>query len=254
MEVDFLDVGQGDSILIKTAFGQNILIDGGPDKTILRRLSENLPWWDRQIDLMILTHPHEDHLVGINEVMNRYVIKKIIYNGAIDSNPSYVSFIQKIREKNIPTYIAETENIGLGEDSRLKILYPVESLAGQALSNQNNGSIAIKLEYQDNEWLFMGDAENEAEYKMIKQAENLSADLIKIGHHGSDTATSEDFLKKVKPELAIIQVGANNDFRHPSPRTIKKLLRQGVRIYRTDLDGTIRSIGNGKTIEIKTKR
>lgn len=248
LEVAFLDVGQGDSILIKAPAGQNILIDGGPDKAVLRRLGEVLPWWDRRLDLVILTHPHDDHLTGLEEVAERYQIRRVLQAGVADSNPNYQSWLKLIAGKKLLlTLVDKPQVIELGNGCRLEILYPRSSLRDIKPQNLNNSSVIAKLVYGEDKVLLMGDAEQELEAELLASGIDLSADILKVGHHGSDTASTEKFLQAVGAKTAIIEVGKTNDFGHPSSRTLKKLERAGVKIFRTDQDGTIifRSRGGG---------
>jgi len=250
LEIGFLDVGQGDAILIKSPFGQNILIDGGPDGTILKRLGDNLSWWERTIDLMILTHPHDDHVAGLNEVIKRYDVQKIIYTGVKYSSPTYDRWQELVKDYKIPIAIVDRmQTINLGESCYLEILYPRQAIYNQSVDNLNNSSIVSRLTCDGIKILLMGDAEREEEKELIKSETDLSAEIIKIGHHGSDTATSDEFLEKVKPEIAILEVG-KNDFGLPSLRVLKKLERQQIKIYRTDKDGTINIISRDGVMEI----
>ncbi len=293
LEVDFLDVGQGDSILIKTPFGQNILIDGGADNTVITRLGENLPFWDRTIDLMVLSHPHDDHVNGLNDVIKRYDVKKIVYTGVIHSSPGFLNWLELIRDYNIPLIIIDRPQvINFGEDCYLDILYPRDSLLGKEVNNLNNSSIVAKLVYGESSFLFTGDAEAEVEKELLKTTPafakasadkpnpslpsrqagldkegkyietplglplvrgkniGLDANVLKAGHHGSDTSSGKDFLEAVNPEAVVIQVGADNKFGHPSRRIIKRFERLGSRIFRNDLDGTIKIFSDGKKINI----
>ena len=246
LEVYFLDIGQGDAILIKTPFGQNILIDGGPDNKVINHLSENLAWWDKQIDLMILTHPHSDHVGGLADVVSRYKVEKILYTGVIHSSPDYIAWLEIIRDCGIPLIIIDRpQTIKLGEDCRLDILYPRESILGKEVSNLNNSSIVIKLIYKEAKFLLAGDIELETEQELLNSGIDLSAQVFKANHHGSDTSNSQEFLQAVNPEIAVIQVGKENDFGHPSRRVIKRLERMGVKVFRNDLDGTVKVISDG---------
>ncbi len=250
LEVDFLDVGQGDAILIKAPAGQNILIDGGPDSKIIDCLSRELPWWDRTIDLMILTHPHDDHVSGLIEVLRRYEVKKIIYTGVPHNSPNFLKWLEIIREKKISMIIIDHEQkIILGPDCFLEFLYPDQAIFGKEATNLNNTSIINKLIYKNNKFLFMGDAELELENNLLGRNLDLSADILKIGHHGSDTSSSEEFLRAVNPKIALIEVGENNKFNHPSLRVLKRLERMNIKIYRTDLDATIRIISDGDNLK-----
>ena len=170
LEVDFLDVGQGDSVLIKSPYGQNILIDGGPDNSVIKRLSENLPWWDRRIDLMILTHPHDDHVNGLVDVIKRYSVKRILHTGVLHTGPGYLSWLSLVKEKKIPAIIIDRpQSVELGPDCRLDILSPVENLAKKEVENLNNSSIVVKLVYKQNSFLLVGDMESGAEKELIKK-------------------------------------------------------------------------------------
>ena len=250
LEVDFLDVGQGDAILIKVPSGQNILIDGGPNSEVISCLSEELSWWDRTIDLMILSHPHDDHVSGLIEVIRRYEVKKIIYTGVPHNSPSFLTWLNLIKEKKIPMIIVDREQkINLGPDCFLEFLYPNKAIFGRQADNLNNTSIINKLTYKNNKFLFMGDAEMELEEILLNGDFDLSANILKIGHHGSDTSSSEEFLRAVKPEFAIIEVGEDNKFSHPSLRVLKRLERMNIKAYRTELDGTIRIISDGNSFE-----
>jgi competence protein ComEC len=245
--VDYLSVGQGDSELVKTPFGQNILIDGGPDNSVLSQLGQNLAFWDRKIDLMILTHPHEDHVTGLIDVLKRYRVEKILYTGVAYDSPNYYAWLALVKNEKIPLLIIDhPETINLGADCQLRILYPLASLAGQVPPDMNNSSIVAKLIYNKTNFLFMGDAGKEVETKILKS--DLSAQVLKVGHHGSDTATSQEFLDAVKPTIAIIEVGAGNKYGLPSERTINILQRNGVSIYRTDQYGTVKIDSDGTNI------
>ena len=252
LEVNFFDVGQGDSILIKTPFSQNVLIDGGPDIGVIEELSKNLPWWDRTIDLIILSHPHDDHVNGLNDVIKRYEVKKILYTGVVHDSPGFLNWLELIKEYNIPLVIIDRpQTITLGSDCKLDIIYPQESLLGKEVDNLNNSSIVVKLTYKETSFLFTGDAEIEVEEELIKKEIDLKADVLKAGHHGSDTSSSEEFLNKVNPDYTIITVGVDNTFGHPSRRIIKRLERVEANILRTDEKGTIKMVSDGEVIKIK---
>ena len=251
LEVDFLDVGQGDAILIQTPFSQNILIDGGPDSSIIRELSRNLDWWDKQIDLMILTHPHDDHVAGLNEVLKRYKVEKILYSGVIHDSPSFLNWLELIKEQNIPLVIIDRpQTIYLSDDCELEILYPISSLLGKTVDNLNNSSIISRLDCENQKFLFTGDAETEVEQELLEKNIDLSADVLKAGHHGSDTSNSQEFVEAVSPEIVVIQVGEDNSFGHPSRRALKRFERLGAEILRTDINGAIKIINNRGELEL----
>ena len=241
LEVAFLDVGQGDASLIKTPFGQNILIDGGSDYKVIEELEKILPWWDATIDLMILTHPHDDHVAGLIFVLERYDVKKILYTGVVHSAPAYLEWLKIIKAKNIPLVIIDRpQEIIFGDSCVLDIIYPKQSLLGKSVNNLNNSSIIAELDCEDRTVLFMGDAEIEVEEELIKTGNLNRVEILKVGHHGSNTSSIQEFLELVNPQKAIISSGKDNKFGHPSLRIIKRLERLGAEILRTDLNGTIR--------------
>jgi competence protein ComEC len=229
------DIGQGDAIFIRTPDRFNILIDGGPDNTVVYKLGQYLPFYDREIDLMISTHPHADHIVGLIEVLERYKVKKILATGVLYSSPDYLAWLAKISKKNIPIEIADQPGIiFLGSEVKLDILFPDQSFLNKKVKNLNNTSIVAKLTYGPNSVLLTGDFEDEE--SLIAKID-LDAKILKVGHHGSDTANDLEFLKAVKPDLAIISCGENNRFGHPHQETLENLERLGIEILRTDLEG-----------------
>jgi competence protein ComEC len=234
LNVAFLDVGQGDSVFIRPSSGQNILIDGGPDSKVLHELPNHMKWWDRTIDLMILTHPHDDHLVGFIEVAKRYKVKKAIYFGVAGDSPVYEAWKNILIEKNIPIMIADDpQMIFLDDDCYLKII------PGAMRSDLNNSSLVSLLDCENVRFLFTGDIEKKAEDVFLTLGEDLSADVVKAAHHGSDTSSSEAFLDMIQPKYAVISAGRENKFGHPSLRVLSRFERRGVAIFRTDEDGSI---------------
>jgi len=252
LAVDFLDVGQGDAILIKAPGGQNILVDGGPDKTVVKRLGENLPWWDKRIDLMILTHAHDDHVTGLIDVLKRYQVKRILYTGAVHSAPNYLAWLKLARDKKISlTIIDKKQTINLSQGAKMEILYPDQSLLDKNLTDLNDSSIIIKLIYGQNNFLLTGDASENIEKTLMANGDDLSADVLKVAHHGSQYSSGQDFLEKVGAKVAVIMVGEDNDFGHPSLRITKRLERAGAEIFRTDEKGTVKILSDGVRIRVK---
>lgn len=254
LELSYLDVGQGDSILIKTPYGQNILVDGGPDDKVISELNKNMAWWDRRIDLMILSHPHDDHVNGLTEVLKRYSVKRIVYTGVVHSSPNYLRFLEKVRDKKIPlTIIDRPQIISLGDELFIDILYPRKSILGKEVDNINSSSIVMRLVFKETSFLFSGDAEIEVEEELVELFDEgyniLDSDVFKAGHHGSDTSNSQNFLEVINPEIVIIQVGEDNDFGHPSLRAIKRFERIGAEVFRNDMLGGISLISDGYSVK-----
>ena len=260
LKIIFLNVGQGDAILIRTPVlaeapagkleRRNVLIDGGPDKSIIYKLDRYLPFYERKIDLMILTHPDPDHLNGLVETLKRYRVEKVFYNGVEDRDLSYKEFLREIEEKRIEREIVWRGKIFEFGSGKIEILFPFENLSGKSFKNDNEASIVFKLIYGKTSILFTGDATKKVEEQLIKHNLDLKADILKVSHHGSKTATSLEFLEKVKPKYAIISVGKNNKFGHPSLRVLKNLEKIGAKVLRTDQMGDIMFESNGQSLKI----
>ena len=253
LQVDFFDVGQGDSIFIETPEEQQILIDGGPDAQVLQRLANEMPFWDRTIDLVILTHPEKDHLAGLLEVLKRYKVENILWTGIIRDTPEWKLWEKAISEEKANIRIAQSGQRILWEsDSHrfMEILYPFENLAGQEYKDSNETSIVSRLVFGDNSFLFTGDIEEKSEKKLVTSGENLESNVLKVAHHGSKTSTSKEFLDKVLPQIAVIPVGKNNSYGHPTPQVLDILKNYGIKILRTDQQGNIKIISDGEKLTI----
>lgn len=252
LHVFVLDIGQGDSILIQTPTAEHILIDGGPDDKVIEQLGHTLPFYERTIDLVIVSHPHADHINGLVEVLKRYQVGKILMTGANYKNPGYTAFLQQAIEQKIPIlYAGDEHDYQLGT-VLLDMLFPFESLQGQSFENLNNSSITFRLLYGQRKFYFSGDLEVEGEEKLVASKLDLSADLLKAPHHGSRTSSSEPLLDLMKPSYALISCGVNNKFKHPYPGTIQHFQERHITTYRTDLDGTIEAISDGDKITVRT--
>ncbi len=249
LEVSILDIGQGDSILIETPGGQVVLIDGGPDKKVLRRLSEELPFWEKRIDLMIVTHPHDDHFAGLKDVARRYRVDRLIITDAETKSANYREFREIVEQEEITLDILNAARRIQVDGAQLHFLYPAQSFKGEKVSDLNDTSIVTKLSFGEIDFLFTGDAEAPTEKELLSRlSHELESEVLKLGHHGSDTSSTEEFLKAVKPRLTVASAGVDNSYGHPSPRVIKRLERLGIPLRRTDLEGTIRFITDGQQL------
>jgi len=243
LHVYFLDVGQGDAEYIKTPSGNDILIDGGPDDAVLSELGRVMNFGDRKIDLVVLSHPHADHLTGLTEVGERFEIGEVWESGVAYPSAGYDKWRELIIQKNIKNLnvvAGQTQNFG---DVKFSVLYPLLSQKNKTIDNLNNASVISELEYNKFFVLFLGDAEIPAQTQILKSVK--PAAVVKIGHHGSANALSEDLLKIVRPSIAVIEVGAKNTYGHPAPSTISFLKSIAAQIYRTDQNGAIDVVSDG---------
>ena len=254
LHVYFYDVGQGDAIHIRSPKGQDILVDGGPAADILQKLGAHMPYDDHTIELAILTHPHYDHLGGLLDVMDRYEIKKFASSGVLCPEDYCQSFYELLKDKNLTEECWQAGDSFILDELELQILSPIGGQCNKETKDYNNSSLVIRLQYKETSFLFAGDAEAEAEKKVIDSYSNdfsrLKSQVLKVGHHGSKTSSSESFIDVIAPEYAIISVGIDNKFNHPSPLTLDKFLARGAQIYRTDQNGDITIISDGEYLEI----
>jgi competence protein ComEC len=255
LHVSFLDVGQGDAVLIQTPNGLDILIDGGPDpQKINLELSEKLPFWDRTIDLVVSTQPQADHVTGLVEVLQRYRVKRVLEPGVSYNSSIYQEWLRLVEIKRIEHDIARAgQEIDLGNGIKMEVLNPPESLWEGTDDDVDNNGVVLRLSWDNVSFLFTADIRKDLEFELIGQRANLRSTVLKIAHHGSDTSTSQHFLAVVDPEVAVICVGADNPFGHPSPEVLERLTdRLGEdNVYRTDDNGTIEFITDGENLWVK---
>lgn len=230
----FLDVGQGDSALVTMSKDRQILIDGGPGKSVLEEVGKIMPYYDRKIEYLILSHPHADHLAGFNYILDRYEIEKIYLNGYKNNTPDYQLFEQKIKEKSIPVQVLKRGDLVDFVDVKIDVLWPDKNKISSA--DINDTSLIFYLYKENNDILFTGDASSSVQEKIVKDLRET--DVLKVSHHGSKTGTTQKLVDKLKPKYSIISVGKNNRFHHPAPSIVSLL--HFSRVLRTDLDGTVK--------------
>jgi competence protein ComEC len=247
LTVYFFDVGQGDSILLDIGTIE-ILIDGGDGSTnIVPYLT---PLVDGAIEVMIATHPHQDHIGGLEQVLAAFDVTQIWYNGDISTSQTYQRFITAINTENATIHVARKGDIITAGPLSLVVLHPT-NLTGST----NNNSIVTKCSFGSVNFLFMGDAEIDAENEILSgnDAQVLKADILKVGHHGSKTSSSPEFLNTVKPKVAIYSAGIGNSYGHPHQETISALTAVGAQIYGTDKNGTIVVTSDCKSFSVQPK-
>lgn len=249
LRVWFFDVGQGDSILIETPDHHQILVDGGPSQEVLSKLGQVMPPWDRSIDAIVLTHPHKDHVAGLVSVLERYDVAAVYDGGALSHTGEMDAFeSDTVAESAAPNHLVAGERFVYG-DVTLDVLAPTRLIDGAYPKDPNEASVVLLLTYRDTTVLLMGDAPDDVERDILPSVGDV--DVLKIGHHGSRTSSSVEFLDDVTPEFAIISCGIDNSYGHPHPATIQRLDDRNVRVERTDLDGDIllSSAGGEPTVE-----
>ncbi len=239
LKVIFLDVGQGDAILISRGFNQ-ILIDGGPSgQALLEKLGKYVSFWDRKIEIVIATHPDADHIGGLIDLARTYQIGEIIDTQTESESQLYKKYREMIAEKKTgETKGVAGVNIKIGDSAEMKIISPAENYNSQE-KDTNLNSIVSRLVFGQNSFLFTGDLPSDGEQALVKSGENISSQVLKVGHHGSKYSSSAEFLKAVSPRDAIISVGANNRYGHPAPEILERLRNIGINIMRTDESGDI---------------
>lgn len=239
LRVWFLNVGQGDAILMRMPAGEWVLVDGGPDTKVLDWMGRIMPFYERRLELVINSHPHADHLNGLVEVFTRYDVENLWITGVKYNYAGYQKMLEEAAVRG--TRVIYTS----GKDGRIgkvgfDLIYPLRSLQGEGMENVNNSSIVFRLIYGGRRIFFSGDLEEQKEAELVRaEGLNLEADILKAGHHGSKTSNTEGFVRKISPDYAVISCGVDNKFKHPFPGTLERFGRLGATVYRTDLDGTV---------------
>jgi competence protein ComEC len=255
LTVMFLDIGQGDATLIRSPGGRTMLIDGGnaasdADNVILPALQA---WGGDRLDVMVITHPDQDHIGGLPRVIEAVPVGQVVLTGQVHTTQTYERLLAAIRDKKLPAVRARG-GVSLDFDPALttSILGPTDALV--ASDDTNNASIVIRMTYDAVTFLFIGDAEETEEAVILNSGADVHAQILKVGHHGSRNSTSPDWLQAVSPQVGIISVGENNRYGHPQPEVLQWLSQFGVKVYRTDQQGTITVTTDGTTYEVSTER
>lgn len=246
LRIHYIDVGQGDSAFIELPNNSTMLIDAGENDMgeVVVDYINKLGY--SKIDYIIGTHPHTDHIGGLKDIINNFNTNKIYMPKVISTSKTYENLLNTIAEKNLKIHTAK-KGVNIINENNLSI--DIVAPNDDSYTNLNNYSAILKITYKNKSFLFTGDAEALSENEIT---DDISADVIKVGHHGSNTSSSEKFINKVKPQYAIISVGKNNDYNHPHQTIINRLEKYGAKIYRTDLNGTIVITTDGNNIKINT--
>ncbi len=258
LHVVFQDVGQGDAIFIITPSGQHILVDGGPDPLgAARALGGHMPFFDRDVEVVVLTHGHSDHVTGLLEVLRRYSVKLILERQAEYDSPPYQAWRQAVAAEGAAVVQAQPgQAIALDDGVTLHVLGPPQALLKGTESDIDNASVVLRLVYGDTSFLLAGDAFSEGEAALLASGAALDSDVLKVGHHGSRSSSTPGFLERVSPAVAVISAGENNPYGHPHPETLATLRRYvpPELTFLTRDHGTIEVISDGHSLEVRTER
>lgn len=241
--VSFIDVGQADSVLIRNG-NYNMLIDAGNNEDGEKLVNYFKSLGIEEFTYVFATHTHEDHIGGMDDIINNFKIDNYYMSNKLSTTKTFMDVLDALDGRNLKyTVPNKGDTLKLG-DANIKVIYP-----GDDKSNINDSSIVLKITYGKNSFLLTGDATSNVERKIYN--EDIKSDVLKVAHHGSSYSSTDVFLDKVKPYYAVISVGKNNIYNHPSNKTLEKLNKRNIKVYRTDLDGTIVFISDGENLSVK---
>lgn len=251
LKVTYMDVGQADSILIQLPNGKNVLIDAGNNEDAQQITSYLKEQGIRRLDIVVGTHPHEDHIGSLDKVLQTFEIGQVLMPKVTTTTATFKDVLIAIQEKGLKITEAKAGlklDLGSQESAGMEVSAEVIAPRSSRYEDMNDYSIVLRLDYGQNSFLFTGDAEQVSEKEILASSDNLKVDVLKVGHHGSTSSTTQEFLKKVDPKYAVVSVGKGNTYGHPSATTLNRLEKYGVEIYRTDELGTIVAESNGTQI------
>jgi len=249
LTVAFLDIGQGDSIFIESPTGRQILIDGGRDRLVLRQLSKLMPFYDRSINMLVATHPDADHIGGLLSVLKRFDVGVILRPGVKNDTPATESLLKSIAGGATKEILARRGQVyDIGGGAYIRVLLPDRDVSGL---DPNDASIVVQVVYGEHKFLLTGDSpKNMEKYLLSLHGDSLKSDVLKLGHHGSKTSSSDLFLAFVAPQYAIISAGKNNRYGHPHREVLEKLERFDIPYFNTAKVGTIVFTTDGKNLKM----
>jgi competence protein ComEC len=255
LRIDFISVGQGDAALVTSPTGKTVLIDGGPREAGPAVTALLQARGATAIDLVLLTHRHEDHLGGLAAVVRAFPVRMFMDAPFPHASQVYERLLETLAERKITVRQAERgRTIDIGGGATITLLTPPEPAITRSRSDVNANSVVVRLDYGTVGVLFAADAEPETERWLLASPARLSAQILKVAHHGGRYSSTPAFLRAVAPTAAVISVGAVNEYRHPTPETLARLARQRAHVYRTDQDGTVSVETDGARIQVTTAR
>ena len=240
LHLHILDVGQGDSILLITPSGKQVLVDGGPDLSTLSHLERFIPFFDRTIELVILTHPDSDHVTALPSVLERYGVNHVLMTGVHHASGRYAALQSGISAQSISVLFPDPSmDIDLGDGVVLDVVWPSKNLISVTPKNQNSASVVVRVLYKGHAILLPGDIEIEAEHEILASGANIRSSILKVPHHGSRTSSSTGFLLAVAPDIGLISAGKDNRFGHPHRDVVDRYSAFGIPTKTTAHDGVI---------------
>ncbi len=253
LRIDFISVGQGDAALVTSPTGKTVLIDGGPREAGPAVTGLLAARGATAIDLVLLTHRHEDHLGGLAAVVRAFPVRMFMDAPFPHASQVYQRLLETLAERKVAVRQAERgRTIDIGGGATLTLLTPPDPPITRSRSDVNANSVVVRLDYRSVGVLFAADAEPETERWLLASPARLSAQILKVAHHGGRYSSTPAFLRAVDPKAAVISVGAVNEYRHPTPETLARLARQRAHVYRTDQDGTVSVEIDGARIQLTT--
>lgn len=248
LTVSILDIGQGDAIFIEAPSGRQTLIDGGKGSAVLRKLAEEMPWYDRSIDVMVATHPDADHIGGLIDVLDRYKVDMVIRSSVEGDTQMWRTLGDRVtKEKSRDVMATRGQVVDLGDGARLEILFPDRSVPR---IETNTGCVVARLVYGDTAFMFSCDAPQSIEkYLVTLDSESLKSNVLKVGHHGSRTSSALSFVGYVGPEYGVLSRGCDNTYGHPHQETLDTFAQLQIPLLDTCTDGTVTFVSDGKTVK-----
>ncbi len=254
LTVHFIDVGQGDCVLVCTPDRHSVLVDAGDEENSDRVVSYLTKHGVRRVDLLVITHPHADHIGGLPAVLAEFGVSRVIDSGRPHGSPVYERVLSEIERRRIEYEVAQDERSpSVCRDVEFEVLWPPTSTL-DADTDLNNASVVVRVKFKGFALLLMGDVESKAEGRLLAEHRNLRSTVLKVAHHGSSDSTSNEFLQVVKPEYAIVSVGLGNPYEHPSPSTLRRLAAVGAQVFRTDANGTVVVSTDGRRVHVESER
>lgn len=254
LEISFLNVGQGDAIYIEAPNGYQILIDGGPDESVLGELRRVMPFLDRSIDMLIVTNPDKDHMAGFIPILERFKVNTFVESGTKNTTETFKT-LEELKIKEGATLITARRGMKFvldqGRGIYLEVLFPDRDVSGVT---RNDGSIVAKLIYGNASVMLQGDSPSSVENYLVSldgERNFLDSDILKVGHHGSRTSTSENYVKEVTPLFAVISLGEGNSYGHPHKEVLETLQKENIKVLRTDLNGRVSFYSDGLSWKLK---